>query len=85
MTTPTPQDYERAPEIAESLVSLSFAELAQRIADALASERERSWNAAIESAALIAEPNPHIEEERECKDVANAIRALAHPAPATEE
>jgi len=35
-----------------------------------------TWNAAIEAAALIVEPNPHVDEERECKDVATAVRSL---------
>lgn len=35
-----------------------------------------TWNSAIEAAALIVEPNPHKDEERECKDVAKAIRSL---------
>lgn len=35
-----------------------------------------TWNAAIEAAALVVEPNPHVEEERECKDVAVAVRRL---------
>ena len=34
-----------------------------------------TWNMAIEAAALIVEPNPHVEEERECSDVAKAVRA----------
>lgn len=35
-----------------------------------------SWNQAIEAAALVVEPNPHVDEERECKDVAAAVREL---------
>lgn len=34
------------------------------------------WNAAIEAAALIVQPKPHIEEERECKDIVEQIRKL---------
>lgn len=35
-----------------------------------------TWNLAIEAAALIVQPNPHKDEERECKDVAKAVRSL---------
>lgn len=34
------------------------------------------WNAAIEKAALIVQPVPHIDEERKCEDIAIAIRKL---------
>lgn len=37
---------------------------------------QRIWNAAIEAAALVVEPNPNKEEERECQDVAGEIRSL---------
>lgn len=39
--------------------------------------RLRIWNAAIEAAALVVEPIPHVNEERTCGEVAAAIRALA--------
>lgn len=39
-------------------------------------ENTETWNAAIEAAALIVQPNPHIDEERRCEDVAEAIRKL---------
>ena len=38
-------------------------------------ERE-VWNAAIEAAAEIVQPTPHINEERKCEDVAHKIRKL---------
>lgn len=34
------------------------------------------WNDAIEKAALLVQPNPHIDEERRCEDVAAQIRLL---------
>lgn len=33
-------------------------------------------NAAIEQAALIVQPNPHVDEERRCEDIAIKIRKL---------
>lgn len=36
----------------------------------------KTWNAAIEAAALVVEPNPHVDEERECQEVAKAVRLL---------
>jgi len=33
-------------------------------------------NEAIELAALIVQPNPHVDEERRCEDIAAAIRSL---------
>lgn len=35
-----------------------------------------TWNSAIEAAALIVEPNPHVDEERECQVIAAEIRKL---------
>ncbi len=34
------------------------------------------WNEAIEAAALIVQPNPHVDEERRCEDIADQIRKL---------
>lgn len=34
------------------------------------------WNTAIEAAALIVQPVPHINEERRCEDIAASIRKL---------
>lgn len=34
------------------------------------------WDAAIEAAALIVQPIPHVDEERKCEDIALKIRKL---------
>jgi hypothetical protein len=34
------------------------------------------WNSAIEAAALIVQPDPHVDEERKCEDIAETIRKL---------
>lgn len=41
-----------------------------------AEEIERSYNLALERAALLVCPSPHVEEERDCADVAKQIRDL---------
>lgn len=41
------------------------------------SDREREiWNAALDAAVAIICPTPHVEEERECRDVAARVEAL---------
>ncbi len=42
--------------------------------------RRKIWNAAIEAAALVVQPVPHIDEERTCGEVAASIRALSQQA-----
>jgi hypothetical protein len=63
-------------EYANSIYN-SMYECGQRLAE---EEKQRQlkniWNAAIEAAALIVQPNPHVEEERECEDIARQIRGL---------
>lgn len=44
--------------------------------DSVPGWRREIWNAAIEAAALIVEPVPHIDEERTCGEVASEIRKL---------
>lgn len=39
----------------------------------------RAWNEAVAQAALVVCPFPHVEEERECAEVARAIRRLKIP------
>lgn len=39
-------------------------------------ELKNLYNEAIEEAALIVQPNPHIDEERSCEDIAAKIRRL---------
>ncbi len=48
---------------------------------AVLNQLEESWNAALETAALIVCPEPQAEEERECADVARLIRAHKYPSP----
>lgn len=48
----------------------------QSAAAGIDSMRAEVWNAAIEAAALVVQPVPHIDEERTCGEVAAAIRAL---------
>lgn len=40
------------------------------------SELKELYNEAIEEAALIVQPNPHVDEERRCEDIAAKIRKL---------
>ena len=42
----------------------------------LAKDYVGTWNAAIEAAALVVQPDPHIDEERECQAIAAEIRKL---------
>ena len=63
----------------------------QSAAAGIDSMRAEVWNAAIEAAALVVQPVPHIDEERTCGEVAAAIRALksgtapqAAPAPTVQ-
>lgn len=39
--------------------------------------RRQIWNIAVESAALVVQPVPHVQEERTCNEVARAIRRLS--------
>lgn len=48
---------------------------------ALADLRRAVWNTAIEAAALVVQPIPHVNEERTCGEVATQIRALAQAEP----
>jgi hypothetical protein len=34
------------------------------------------WNEAVEAAALVVQPTPHVDEERQCQHVAEAVRKL---------
>jgi hypothetical protein len=58
---------------------LSFAAAPQQAPDPApepASWRASIWNAAIEAAALVVQPIPHVDEERTCGEIADAIRRL---------
>ena len=55
----------------EALAGVRAAEAASRI-----DTRSAIWNAAVESAALVVQPVPHIEEERTFGEIATAIRRL---------
>lgn len=56
---------------------IAEAEMAKAVADYPNNVYAKEiWNEAIEAAALIVQPKPHIDEERRCEDIASEIRKL---------